>query len=51
VEAVKRGVKQNKAAEMFGVSVKAVNNWVKTYREYGDKGLDAQKQGRLISIK
>ena len=46
VEAVKRGVKQKKAAEMFGVSVKAVNNWVKTYREYGDKGLDAQKQGR-----
>lgn len=39
VQALVAGKTQNEVADIFGVSLKAVNNWWKTYRELGIRGL------------
>jgi len=39
VNAIISGKRQGEVAELFGVSLKAVNNWWKSYREHGLPGL------------
>jgi len=46
VNAVSGGMNQREAAKVFGVTHQAVGKWIKKYREFGEKGLKAKKQGR-----
>ena len=46
VKAVLDGMKQVKAAKIFGVTRQAVGKWLKTYREGGFKALKAKHRGR-----
>ena len=46
VKAVLEGRKQVEVAQLFGVTRQALSNWVKTYKELGEKGLKAKPQGR-----
>lgn len=43
---VDRGMKQTRAAKVFGVSRVAISQWMHKYREKGIRGLKARKQGR-----
>jgi transposase len=45
VQAVRNGMVQRKAAETFGVALKTISIWMKTWREKGDEGLAAHKRG------
>lgn len=49
VKAVLRGKKQNETAEIFGVTPKAVNNWMKVYRKGGLRALRKGRKGRPVS--
>jgi transposase len=46
VKAVVKGMKQETAAQTFGVTRQAVGKWMKAYREGGMKALAAKAQGR-----
>jgi transposase len=46
VRAVRGGMTQVKAAEVFGVTRQAVGKWVKAERERGERSLKAGKRGR-----
>ena len=46
VKAVVKGMKQQAAAQTFGVTRQAVGKWMKAYREGGMKALVAKAQGR-----
>ena len=46
VNAVEQGRTRVEVAQLFGVSNKAVGQWVRAYREHGQKALKAQKRGR-----
>ena len=46
VETVLKGKKQNETADIFGVTPKAVNNWMKAYRKGGKRALWKGKKGR-----
>lgn len=46
VQAVLDGKKQVDVAEIFGVTPRSVNSWVKTYRKNGFEKLKARKRGR-----
>ena len=46
VKAVVKGMKQEIAAQTFGVTRQAVGKWMKAYREGGMKALAAKAQGR-----
>ena len=46
VKAHCEGMAQVDVAKIFGVTRQAVGNWVKAYREGGDKALKARPQGR-----
>jgi len=46
VKAVVDGMTQVEVAQLFGVTRQAVGNWIKTYRESGEKSLKAKRQGR-----
>ncbi len=46
VKAVLSGKKQKEVAEVFGVSRKAVGNWVKAYRQGGSATLKRKPKGR-----
>lgn len=46
VAAVEEGMKQKKAAEVFGVHKVTINRWVRMKQEKGRRALRAKKQGR-----
>ena len=46
IRALKGGMKQTEAVEVFGVSRQAVHNWAKAYKEGGAKALTVKKRGR-----
>jgi transposase len=46
VQAVREGMRQTQAAEVFGVHRSAVAKWMRRYREGGAKALRAKKRGR-----
>jgi transposase len=46
VNAVEQGRTRVEVAELFGVSNKAVGQWVRAYRKHGSKALKANKRGR-----
>jgi transposase len=46
VHAVLEGITQVEVAQLFGVTRQVLSKWVRTYKEHGEKGLKAQKQGR-----
>ena len=50
VKAVLEGRKQVEVAQLFGVTRQALGNWVKAYKEYGEQGLQAKRQGRPKGI-
>ena len=45
-QAVLDGMSQAEAARVFGVARQSVNRWMGQVRQYGLKGLNAQKRGR-----
>lgn len=46
VEAVKAGMGKSKAAEVFGVSRRAISNWMRADRQGGMEALKAKPRGR-----
>jgi transposase len=46
VKAVLNGRTQVEVAQLFGVTRQVLYKWIKTYKEHGEKGLQAKKQGR-----
>lgn len=46
VQAVRDGMKQTQAARVFGVSVKAVNNWIARDKSGGLRALKPRRRGR-----
>ncbi len=46
VAAVKAGMMKSKAAEVFGVSRRAISSWLRADREGGEEGLKAKPRGR-----
>jgi len=46
VEAVKAGMRKSRAAEVFGVSRRAVSNWMRVDRQGGREALKAKPRGR-----
>lgn len=46
VEAVLSGKKQMEAAKTFGITARAVNNWMRLHKEGGAKALKSRKVGR-----
>ena len=48
VKAVLAGMSQTRAAEVFSVSRRSVNTWVRAFRESGDSALRSKKRGRPL---
>jgi transposase len=48
VEAVKSGMRKFRAAEVFGVSRRAISSWMRTNRQGGREALKAKKRGRPL---
>jgi len=46
VEAIKAGMGKSKAAEVFGVSRRAVSRWIRADRQGGKEALKAKPRGR-----
>jgi len=46
VEVVKTGMRKSKAAEVFGVSRRAISNWMRVDRQGGIEALKAKPRGR-----
>ena len=46
VEAVKAGMRKSGAAEVFGVSRRAISNWMRVDRQGGREALKAKPRGR-----
>jgi len=46
VQAVLAGIKQVEAAKLFGVTRRAISNWLKAYQKGGMPALKAKAKGR-----